>query len=250
MTEFRPPRAGEEGRLRALWRQAFQESEAFIDLFFARGYSPERCMVASEEGIEAMLYWFDCALDGQKIAYLYGVATDEGCRGRGIASRLMAAVEAHLEERGYDGVILVPAGESLFRFYGRLGYRTCGFMREEIVPAGVPIPIRELSAGEFAAERRKLLPPGAVIQEGANLALLSGYGRFLAGDGWCAVYVPGERTVIAEFLGEDTATPGLIAALGIEKALVRKPGGEKPFVMGKCFRGEDIPRLWFAFAFD
>ena len=251
MIELRAPRREETAALRGLWREAFGESAEFLDLFFRAAYDPERCLVAMEgDNLAAMLYWFDCEFRDRRAAYLYGIATAEPFRGRGLATALMEQTHRHLENLGYGLAILVPAGESLFRFYGARGYRTVGYLKETVVSAGEPIAYQELGAAEYARLRRSLLPQNPVIQEGENLALLAGYGRFFAGDGWCAVYTPGEHPVLAEFLGETNSAAGLIGALGLEQAVVRGPGGDKPFAMARALT-EPIPqRLYFAFAFD
>ena len=116
--EFRPPRPGEEGQLRALFTEAFHDAW-FTELFFDRGYSPDRCFLAAETEVLAGLHWFDCTLRGRKLAYLYGIATFEAQRGKGIGSRLIQAALKHLEQ-DYDAALLVrlaplcPCGSSAF----------------------------------------------------------------------------------------------------------------------------------------
>ena len=63
--------------LRRLWKQAFRDSDAFLDSFFSVGYSCDRCRQLSLDGqLAAALYWFDCSLAGKPVAYVYAVATD------------------------------------------------------------------------------------------------------------------------------------------------------------------------------
>lgn len=252
MTELRHPTVEEVPALRGLWKEAFDEADSFLDLFFSTAFAPNRCLVAAEEGrVAAMLYWFDCTLDGAPVAYLYGIATAKDFRGRGLATKLMEAAHLRLKGAGYGAAILVPAEERLFRFYGQRGYQTVGHLRETVVPAaGTALPVREIGPEEYARLRKTLLPPDAVVQEGENLALLAGYARFYAGEGWCAVVAPGQRPVVAEFLGREDAAGGLLAALGIPAATVRSPGGEKPFAMARALTGTVPERVYFAFAFD
>lgn len=252
MTELRHPAVEEIPALRGLWREAFDESEGFLDLFFSVAFAPNRCLVAAEEGrISAMLYWFDCVLDGSPAAYLYGVAAAKDCRGRGLATALMEAAHRRLKGAGYGAAILVPAEQTLFRFYARRGYETLGYLSQRRMEAAqAPVPAREIGPGEYAALRRALLPEHAVIQEKENLALLAGYARFLAGEGWCAVYVPGETPLVAEFLGDQKQAPGLLAALGVPAATVRGPGDDRPFAMAHTLAGQACQKLYFAFAFD
>ena len=38
------PAAGQISGLRALWKEAFGDSDVFLDAFFAHGFSPSRCL--------------------------------------------------------------------------------------------------------------------------------------------------------------------------------------------------------------
>ena len=236
--ELRHPRPGEEAALRALFTEAFGD-EGFTALFFAKGYSPERCLGAYDGELLAALHWFDCTLDGEKAAYIYGIAAFRAQRGRGIGSELIRGAVEKLQELGYRHILLVPAGESLFRYYERFGFRAVSTIREMEIGAGEALPIRRLTVSEYAAARRELLPEGGLLQEGACLDLLSGYADFYAaGDSVAAV----SGQMIWELLGDETAAPGLIDALGLPSATVRMPGPGRPFAMarggaGACYLG-------------
>ena len=111
--------------LASLWREAFREDgeklvpwlrqigtgfcckdgDALRAMAFALPYA-----VASEGNI----------LDGR---YLYGVATAAAYRRQGIASRLLEYAEQELAAEGADGLLLVPAGDELRRFYAKRGFR-------------------------------------------------------------------------------------------------------------------------------
>ena len=225
--EFRPPRGGEEPQLRALFTEAFGD-ERFTELFFRRGYSPDRCFLAAEGQVLAALHWFDCDLHGRRCAYVYGIATFEHCRGRGIGSALIRAAMAHLQQC-YEAILLVPAEEGLFGYYERFGFSTVSTICQETVLPGAPLPLRKLSISQYAALRREHLPPNGVIQEGAALELLEGYADFYATENaLCAV----SGGLVWELLGDKRDAPGILGALGISEATVRTPGGSIPFAMG------------------
>lgn len=227
--ELRAPHPEEEPALRALFTEAFGD-EAFTDLFFRRGYSPERCFCALDGQLLAALHWFDCQLEGKRAAYVYGIAAFEACRGMGIGSMLLRAALSHLSQAGYGPVLLVPAEPSLFGYYARFGFRQVGTIREERIPAGSPIPLRQLTAREYGKARRRLLPASSLLQEGAALELLGGYAQFYASDRAIAA-VSGDS--VWELLGSMDDAPGLIAALGLPAATVRTPGPGRPFAMGR-----------------
>lgn len=231
MIEFRPPLSGEEARLRFLWKEVFAESDEFIDLFFRVGFSPARCRAAVLDGqIVSMLYWFDCSCRAEKIAYIYGVATEIDHRGQGIARALLENTHAHLQQLGYAGVILVPAGADLFEYYRHLGYQTGGFVSETTVSAGSALPIQEIGPEEYGALRERCLPENGICQDAVSLTFLHGMARLYAGPDFIAA-VSREGAWCPEFLGPPERIPGLLAHLGMDRARVRMPGGDKPFSM-------------------
>lgn len=240
--DFRQPRPEEEAPLRALFTEAFSD-EDFTDLFFRTGYAPERCLAALDGELLAALHWFDCSLEGKKAAYIYGIAAFRRCRGRGVGSALIRAALEELETRGYEMVFLVPAEPSLFGYYERFGFRAVSTIRELTLSAAAPLPLKKLTADEYAAARKKLLPAHSLIQEGACLALLSGYAKFYATDRAVAA-VSGD--MVWELLGDENDGPGLIAALGLPSATVRTPGPGRPFAMGL---GTDGP-MYLGLALD
>ncbi len=225
--EFRSPTPDQEPALRALFTQAFGD-EAFTELFFRLGYGPERCIIAHDSELLAAAHWFDCTLEGKKAAYFYGIAAFEHCRGRGIGTKLIEASIQALKNRGYEAIFLVPAEESLFSYYKRLGFQTVGTIRERTVNAAAPLPLRRLTVGEYAQMRRELLPSHALIQEGPCLELLGGYAQFYATDRSIAAV---SEDMVWEFLGDETQAPGLIAALGLPSAKIRTPGPGRDFAM-------------------
>lgn len=114
-------------QLKQLWLACFEDDESFVDLFFARAYSP-RSLVAIEERGEPVsaLYILPrtLVLQGRKISagYIYGVATHPLCRGRGLMKQLFAEAHRRMQERGMEWSLLIPADEGLRAMYGRMGY--------------------------------------------------------------------------------------------------------------------------------
>ena len=117
-------------QLRQLWQQAFGDTEAFLDSFFSVGFSPERSRCVSiGNKVAAALYWFDCTCRGQKMAYLYAVATDAAFQNQGLCRALMADTHSHLQSLGYQGTILVPGSRQLFALYEKLGFQQIGLRK-------------------------------------------------------------------------------------------------------------------------
>ena len=250
---FDYPREDQIPQLRQLWKDSFGDTDAFLDLFFSTGFHPQRCRCALEEDrIVAALYWFDIHWNGLRCAYLYAVATDPQCRGRGLCRKLMEDTAAVLTAAGYDGALLVPQEEGLIAMYGKMGYLPATSIREEIYPAGItPVAFREITAPEYAPARISLLPPRSVIQDGNNLAFFAAIAQFYRGDGFlAAVSRETDHLRILEFLGDTAQAAGLIRALGHTEATVRTPGCGKPFAMYRPLSDRCSKPDYFAFPFD
>ena len=236
--------------LRKLWKQAFGDTDAFLDTFFSVAYCPARSQQLTQDGrLAAMLYWFDCQCRGKKIAYIYAVATDEAYQNRGLCRQLMEKTHALLKAQGYAGAILVPGSAGLFALYEKLGYRTCSSVTVTDCAAGAPVSLRPVTAAEYAALRRALLPEGGVVQEDAALALLDATSAFYAGDGFVlTASVENSTAHIQELLGQ--ADPaGVVAALGAASGTVRTPGDGTPFAMYYPFTDDPAP-AYFGLALD
>ncbi len=240
--------------LKALWKEAFGDSDAFINSFFESAYSDKRCFCAKDgEALCAALYIFDCEIEEKRIAYIYAVATKKEYRGKGICSLLMQETHKRLKEIGYDGAILVPAQASLFGFYEKLGYKISSYVGEiKASAAKDKTEATEIGAMEYAKLRRDFLPSGSLIQENENLDFLALQAKFYKGDGFVTAIRLGEKIFSAiEFLGDKNIIERVIAALGYTKGIARIPEQSVPFAMYYQL-SERKPRfpIYIGFAFD
>lgn len=229
--------------LKYLWKEAFEDTDEAIDLFFRTGFSEDRCAFTCEEGqVVCALYWFDCLWKGKKLAYIYALATRKSHRGKGLAGALLTDTHRLLKQKGYHGVILKPA-EGLFPFYQRLGYALSAYISRFSAESGsTPAELKELSADDYAARRRHFLPEDSVLQEGAALEFLHTYARFYEGPD-CLVASGRNTPVIFEYLGDTAAASGVLRCLGIPHGGMLTPGRDVPFAMYHplVFEGEQGP---------
>lgn len=256
--EYRPGKLEDIPALQELWKEAFGDSDAYLDQFFDTAFSTRRCRVMADgEEIRSVLYLFDCACGNQKMAYIYAVATRQSCRGQGLANRLMAAVHEELQSQGVAGVILVPGTRELVKFYAKMGYVPCAPQgRIKATAAGPAVILKPVSPRRYGELRRALLPSGGVIQEGANLDFLATQARLYAGkDLLMAATTLEDGTLLAqELLCRDpvTMTPKILKALRVMEGVFRVPyANGRPFALFRPLEGwtGDVPG-YFAFAFD
>ena len=231
-------------QLRSLWKEAFGDTDAFLDSFFETAFSPDRCRYIAIDGcVAAALYWFDCRCDGAKLAYIYAVATAKMHRGKGLCATLMANTHEHLKAAGYAGSILVPGEKGLFSMYEKMGYAPFGGMDTLTCQAAAPIALREISPAEYATLRLQYLPPHGVAQEG--MEFLATYATLYAGSDF--ILATTEETGL-ELLGNTAAAPGILAALGKKEGRFRM-SGKQPFAMYRPLTNTPAPS-YFGIAFD
>lgn len=240
-------------QLRSLWKEAFGDTDAFLDIFFSTAFDPLRCRCVTEDGQAlAALYWFDTTCEGRKYAYIYAVATAKAARGRGLCRTLMDDTAALLATRGYQGILLVPQDEGLRVMYGKMGYQDATTLSEShCAAAAEALSVTEISAEDYAHRRISLLPPLSVIQEGENLAFLSPLARFYTAPGLlAAVSREADHLRILEYLGDPVLAPAFVAALGAREATLRCPGDDLPFAMYFSLTDDCVKPAYFAFCFD
>lgn len=247
------PNPTQTDALRSLWKEAFGDTDAFLDAFWTTAFDPQRCRCVHIKGKPvAALYWLDCSCAGRNLAYLYAVATAKEYRGQGLCKTLMENTHAHLKNLGYAGVVLVPGSEALFSMYAGMGYACFGGMDSVTGVWGLePVTFHTVERSTYGALRRRLLPEDAVIQERENLAFLETQAEFYEGpDFLLAARLEGRTLQGIEFLGNTRTIPGILRSLDCEHGTFRVPG-KSPFAMYHPLEMEtDFLPGYFGLAFD
>lgn len=246
--------SGQLPQLKELWHTAFGDSREAIDAFFATGYAPERSRCITENGqVLCVLYWLDCWYAGQKMAYIYAVATHPDHRGKGLFRKLSQDTRRLLTEQGYAAELLMPGDEGLRKMYARLGYRTSCFMATREATAAIPPPaaMKPLQTAAYAALRRAYLPSGGAIQDGENLTYLATFARFYAGEDFLLAALREEDSLFGvELLGNTDAIPGILWSLGCKNGTFRTPGKEIPTAMSRPLKENVKMPEYLGFLFD
>lgn len=122
-----------------LWREAFSDSEEFVDFYFSRIFSDEinHYVESAENHVVAALQAIPFEIKAGEImlraAYLSGIATSKRFRRQGFMQRLMDKTHRELEAQGYDLAFLIPAEPYLFDIYAKFGYHTAFYKDYEEV---------------------------------------------------------------------------------------------------------------------
>jgi len=239
--------------LRELWKEAFGDNDDFLDAFFSTAFDTNRCRIAMvEDKPAAVLYWFDCSINGQNCAYIYAVATAKDYRGNGACHMLLADTHALLTEKGYHSTVLVPGSEKLIRLYEGAEYEACTKISEiKCCAEDMNLSIYEISKKEFTTLRLGFLPKNSVVQEKENLDYLSTQAKFYKGDNFLLVAtIENENLFGVELLGDTSVAPGILHALSCKDGTFRTPGKDKEFAMFHKLAEDAVEPEYLGFAFD
>ena len=241
MIEILNPEITEIPRLRELWKEAFSDEDGFLDLFFEKVFTPDHALVLKNDGkTVSALYIIDCEFSGQKIGYVYAVATDKAERGQGFATHLLEYSDKYMRSCGYSAALLRPANKKLFDFYINLGYDILLKKDQFEVEAEGICEIDKTDRKEFARKRRELAPKGAVLQDGSALALLED--KLDCGEGFLLVAEKRNTLLYAEeFLGDRKKAAAITAALGCRTGIFNSVGNARPFALLKNYNLSEIP---------
>ena len=114
-------------QIKALWKLCFDDSDAFIDMYFRLRYNDE-VNIAIESGKEVVsalqMIPYPMTFCGEQIqtSYISGACTHPDFRGNGIMRELLSQAFARMR---YNRVVLstlIPAEPWLFDYYARMGY--------------------------------------------------------------------------------------------------------------------------------
>ncbi|MGM9522236.1 MAG: GNAT family N-acetyltransferase [Oscillospiraceae bacterium] len=272
---------GDEPGLKHIWKTVFGDSEADIDAFFERLYTPGRALVCEAEGkLVSAAYVVPlgelAVPEGQRIpcSVVYALGTLPEYRAHGIGRRI-AAKAAALSCASGVGVIC-PAEPWLFDFYADCaGFAECFNVYEASgSDAGTSLfgSVRRVVPDEYSALRRRLLSDRVYIDYNRDAMAYQEYLCTSSGGGLysvtaagvqcaAAVEVRGEKAVIKELIvptGRVYDPAALICrALKLREFTYRtpiRPGEEgRPFAMIRNTPVSDTPDTglsWFGFAFD
>lgn len=115
--------------LKRLWSTCFDDSDAYVDLYFRHRYRAENTLVNVSMGVPvAMLTMLPviATCPGMEIParYLFAVATRPDRRGKGLATELLDHAHDWMKDQGIGLSMLVPGSPGLFGFYRRHRYKS------------------------------------------------------------------------------------------------------------------------------
>lgn len=124
--------------IRKLWDLAFGEDADFNEYFFENIFNYKNVLLIEENGeIMAMTQLIPYEIEGfGKVSYVYGATTKSEFRSKGYMGKLLKKSFELDIEKGNVASILIPASESLFGYYKKLGYETKFYNGKEVYKKG------------------------------------------------------------------------------------------------------------------
>lgn len=228
-------------QVRNLWKRCFDDSEAFVDLYFSRVYSENANFSFSRNdkvvsALQALPFTLRCFGSDIHLGYISGACTAPELRRQGLMKRLLDKVHSTLHfYKKTPLAALIPASEPLRDYYARQGYGDVFVEQHTPVapPAASPEGITVTAVEGFPADLYALYQrlasqrEAAVVHTEAHLQVvaadlaLSPEGFVLRADdasgepvGLAIGRVEAEQTRIAELLAaSDAAREALLFAV-------------------------------------
>lgn len=138
---IRRSRDSDRSSLFNIWSVCFGDSENYINFFLDNGYDKDGCFVWDEGGLPAAMLYLRKAdyISGGKakpVMYIYAAATLPDFRGRGIMARLIDTAVEYGGSKGCLFTFLLPASDSLYDYYERLGFTTAFEVKKALLSRG------------------------------------------------------------------------------------------------------------------
>ena len=265
---FRPARPGDTPALRRIWKAAFGDPDAFIQLFFSQFYAPEMATVAEVDGQPVSAgYTFSglslCVPGADPIpcAYGYSIGTLPAYRGRGLGGEVTRRMRDRARAEGQGILCLFPAESSLRRWYADIAGGTTAFWMQQSTVSRDALPpshrpAEPLEPEAYLALREQLLAQvphirfsESLLRFQAAICRLSGGGLYALGDAGCAIveYAEQQARVKELLVSGDlrTALAPLAQLRPAEQLAVRTPCVRQqealPSAMALC-GGSELPK--------
>ncbi len=130
--------------LSSLWQMTFLEDSSVIENFFDNIFDNTATPVIKIDGeIASSLFLLDCKIGDYKGKCVYCAMTKYAHRGKGYMKKLLDFSYDYCKENGFDFLFLVPAEESLFKYYETCGFTAFGVSRFHTINDTIP-PQKEL----------------------------------------------------------------------------------------------------------
>lgn len=132
-----------ETELKELFLEVFSENSSFVELIFSDILFDSDCFAIKENNrIASFLYAIkkDVKIENEikNCIYIYGVGTHKDYRKKGYMRMLLDEAYEYYKDKNIEFLYLVPANESLFNMYEKLGYKTSFYLQKKTVELNNP----------------------------------------------------------------------------------------------------------------
>ncbi len=129
--------------LKVVWRMTFQDSDDVTQTFLDNMFAPGMAICSREAGIVvSAVFLVPCQLiinsRCHDAYYIYAAATHPSHRNKGHMTEILKYTKMIAAQRGIDYIVLSPATDGLFDFYGKRGFwvafykKVVRFTREQL----------------------------------------------------------------------------------------------------------------------
>ncbi len=222
MIKLRRAEGSDINSLKELFKSVFKENDEALDLFFKRIFMPEICYICTEKDeLVSMVYIIPTTVNGRKAGYLYAAATKDEFRGAGLMKGL---IHYALSITAQEICITLPAQDSLYDYYGKLGFEelTSNFSelsREEMAALSKPYELCEVVVSSYCGIRNRVLKNNFLFWNNNYIDFALEYNELYGAKvirnnfGYAVAYDEGDCCYVSEIICDDRNAPYMITDL-------------------------------------
>lgn len=107
--------------IKRLWSVCFGDERSYVEFFLDN--CPHECIgLFHDNMLVSMLFLLDGKIGSFRIKYIYAACTQPEFRNRGYMAELISFSKDFCQNQKYDGLFLVPAEDSLYVYYQKMGF--------------------------------------------------------------------------------------------------------------------------------
>lgn len=222
MLKLRISEESDINSLKELFKNVFEENDEALDLFFKRIFKPDICYVCYDgDELIAMVYIIPTTINGRKAGYLYAAATKDEFRGAGVMKGL---IHYALSITAQEVCVTLPASDSLYDYYRRLGFfeltsNTAELSREEVMKLAKPYEVVELVVTGYCGIRNRVLKNNFLFWNNDFIDYAFDYNALYGAKiiknnfGYAIAYSEGDVCNVSEFICDDKNAPYMLTEL-------------------------------------
>lgn len=193
--------------LKKIFSVCFSDTDEYIDMFFEKRYSKERCICAYwDNALAGAAHLIPFTYNGKKCYMLYAVGVLPEYRNKGLFRDIIEYIKQKADKNNW-GLALCPANDNIKRIYEKLGFKDTFYLKKSYFKGDKTKAkgLKELSSSQFAECRKYLGRTDIALWDKKSLEYVMSENIFCGGTNSLFEY-EGKKYSVVHFLKDGIIT--------------------------------------------